>query len=198
MSIESMTWSSVTALAHNLIHRRCAEAALDFTLLSKQAGSSVKNADFAAIGPPASFLRNRKIARRINALWRSQSACTQSYPQKMCRTSHSGSLHGTIFEEAGFVPRLSPISPFAFFSRSRNFPIRIKLLSDSHRSCAQSYPQNLCRTFGAVPASAPFPPVLDIFPNCRTSDIGITVEPVIRWPAGQFRHELHGCLKFTH
>jgi hypothetical protein len=52
-------------------------------------------------------------------------------------------------------PVLSPIARFAFFYRSRNFPIRIKLVSDSHRPCAQSYPQNLCRTLAAVPALAP-------------------------------------------
>ncbi len=57
-------------------------------------------------------------------------------------------MHGTIFEQAKF----SLMSPSAFFLRSRGFPFEIKALAYSQISCAQSYPQKMCRTgAGAVP-----------------------------------------------
>jgi hypothetical protein len=42
------------------------------------------------------------------------------------------------------------ISDPAFFLRSRNYPIRIKVLAYSQIPCSQSYPQKVCRTLLAV------------------------------------------------
>ena len=139
--LESMTWDSVKILAHNLIHRTCAE--LD-TVLSETM-SKLHCVIF------------RQAMKSLSNQWLSYCPMyllTMLSPVSGDRCAYLGlgsrRPHGPCVREneAGrscmnnFIP--------ASFLRMRIFPLRINALSRLPDSCAQSYPQKVCRTVLAV------------------------------------------------
>jgi hypothetical protein len=82
---KSRVFDRVKVLAHNLIHKRCAE----HRRLPALHGTIFEEANFDPKQLGACFLRSKKFSLQIKALSYSQIACAQSYPQKMCRTSQT-------------------------------------------------------------------------------------------------------------
>ena len=99
---KSMLFPTVKSLAHNLIHKRCAEPAarLRLTVICFFDANAVGIIAFAAmtegnrpdfrlfatVSALESYLSSMNFPIRIKALSYCQVHCSQSYPQKVCRT----------------------------------------------------------------------------------------------------------------
>lgn len=122
--LKSRVFPTVKSFAHNLIHKRCAElagrsiggylaraaAAIPEIRIGNVRGCKFccPAAKFETFPRPARFLRSRNFPIGINALADSQAPCSQSYPQKMCRTSLAVQLATRYI--AAFTAHPSPLN----------------------------------------------------------------------------------------
>jgi hypothetical protein len=126
-------------LAHNLIHKLCAEHGC----IAKYRGTIFEGPVLAPFSWNAYFLRSKKISLQIKGLSYSQISCAQSYPQKMCRRWAADLVAHPKFPR---LPQVVHKLLVALFLSTASFPFKINDLSYCQICCTQSYPQNMCRT----------------------------------------------------